>query len=90
MKKRRDSEVERFRTGWIRERRDSGLEGFRNAGIQDWRDSGMQGFRNAGIQDWRDSGRLNSTICFKMAEAKQLVRQGFCPPIRHDDLCLVF
>ena len=31
--------------------------------------------------------RLNSTVCFKKTEAKQLVRQGFCPPIWHDNLC---
>ena len=28
--------------------------------------------------------------CLKKTEAKQLVWQGFCPPIRRDDLCLVF
>ena len=35
-------------------------------------------------------GRLNSTVCFKKTEAKQLSRQGFCPPIRRHDLGLVF
>ena len=34
--------------------------------------------------------RLNSTISFKKTKAKQLVRQGFCPPIWRDNLCLFF
>ena len=33
---------------------------------------------------------FGSTICFKKTEAKHLARQGFCPPIPCDDLCLVF
>ena len=39
----------------------------------------------------RHGGRLNSTICFKKTEAKQLTWQGFCPPIRRDDIwpCLL-
>ena len=37
-------------------------------------------------------GRLNSTFCFKIDRGKTaiLARQGFCPLIRRDDLCLVF
>ena len=31
---------------------------------------------------------VESTICFKKTEAKQLARQRFCLPIRRDDLCL--
>ena len=38
----------------------------------------------------RQGGWLNSTICFKKAEAKQLAQLGFCPPNRRNDLCLVF
>ena len=37
MKKRRDSGVERIRTGGIHERRDSGLEGYSKGGIQERR-----------------------------------------------------
>ena len=31
-----------------------------------------------------------ATICYKKNEAKQVARQGICPPIRCDDRCLVF
>ena len=34
--------------------------------------------------------RMSSTICFKKTQTKQLAWQGFCPPIRCDDLRLVF
>ena len=37
MKKRRDSGVERIRTGGIYERRDSGLDGYKKGGIQERR-----------------------------------------------------
>ena len=33
---------------------------------------------------------LNSIICFKKTEIKQLARQAFCPLIRRNDLRLVF
>ena len=39
--------------GMMKERRDSGVERFRTGGIQDWKDSELEGYRKGVIQERR-------------------------------------